>query len=115
MNNPGEPRRFLAIAGGAALTIAVGWIVLGLRGAEPQLEADEDVFQTVDALFTAVTSRDIRRVADCQARLDKLRDEERLPESAATVLDDVIRQAHAEDWEPAARRLYDFMLAQRRE
>ncbi|MBS0262567.1 MAG: hypothetical protein JSS02_11500 [Planctomycetes bacterium] len=98
-----------------ALVLAAGAIYFAMRRVEPQLVADEEVFQTVDALFTALTSRSEPRLEDCEARLEKLCEEGRLPPQASTVLDDVIRQAHAGQWEPAAQRLYDFMLAQRRE
>jgi hypothetical protein len=91
----------------AGIALFVHW-----RWPEPQLEADEDVFNTVDALFTALTSQDVGRLEDCQRRLDSYREEDRLPPGAAKVLDTVIEQAHSGDWEPAARRLYDFMYAQ---
>ena len=92
----------------AGIALFVHW-----RWSQPQLEADEDVFNTVDALFTALTSQDPGRLEDCERRLDGYIEEDRLAPAAARVLDSVIQQAHAGDWEPAARRLYDFMLAQR--
>jgi hypothetical protein len=115
VNRHAVTRPSLVVACSAALLIAVGIFALYLRGGEPQLAAYEEVFQTVDALFTAVTSKDSKRLDDCENRLEKFREDERLSETAATVLDRIIDQAHTGDWETAAQRLYDFMLAQKRE
>lgn len=80
----------------------------------PQIGADEQVFNTVDALFTALTSRDNSRLADCEKRLQNYRQSGTLPAAPAQFLDGVIEQARRKEWEPAARRLYDFMYRQHR-
>jgi hypothetical protein len=36
-----------------------------------------------------------------------------MSDAVAAQLDAIIQQAHAGDWEPAARTLYDFILGQR--
>jgi len=77
--------------------------------------ADEEVFTTVDALFTAVTARDENLLRQCEQRLHASRDVGKLPADASNYLDGVIRKAKAGSWESAAERLYDFMTAQRRE
>jgi hypothetical protein len=79
----------------------------------PQIGTGEKAFTTVDALFTALTSRDESRLEDCAARLDELREADQLPAPAADFLDTVIDQARAGHWEPASKRLYDFMYRQR--
>ena len=95
-------------------------LVAGLAGlawgfqSPPQLGHDEEVFQTVDALFTALTSRDLRRLEDCEQRLQFQRETGRLPVPAARSLERVIAQARRGEWRPAAERLYRFMHAQRR-
>jgi hypothetical protein len=76
---------------------------------------DEDVFKAVDALFTAVTSRDEKRLGDCEQRLGSLKETGQLPPEAGAYLDGVIRSARADRWESAAQTLYTFMRAQRRE
>ena len=81
----------------------------------PQMGADEEVFRTVDALFTAVTARDEKRLGECERRLRVCRDAGKLPPDPADYLDGVIARARGGRWESAAERLYDFMLAQRRE
>jgi hypothetical protein len=113
-SDTGPRRRLVQILCGLAAVTAVV-LFAQMRKFQPQLEADEEVFNTVDALFTALTSRDLSRLDDCDRRLQGFREEERLAPAASKVLDVVIQQAQAGDWEPAARRLYDFMLAQRGE
>ena len=76
---------------------------------------DAEVFETVDALYTAVRNRDEARLTQCEARLAGYRAAGKLPKAAADRLDGVIAKARAGDWQPAAERLYDFMLAQRRD
>jgi hypothetical protein len=96
--------------------LAIAGLVLLLRmRTQPQLDADPEVFKTVDALFTALTSRDRSRLDDCERRLKSFRETDQLAPAAAAILDRVVDQARAGEWEPAARRLYDFMLAQRGE
>src|SRR5438067_40282 len=104
------------------LTLAIlGPIIFGMSAclyfayrAQPQLPASPEVFQTVDALFTAVTAHDSQRLADCQQRLASYKDRGSLPAAAARRLERVISLAQSGDWTTAAHRLYDFMQAQQR-
>jgi hypothetical protein len=77
------------------------------------LDVDERVFKTVDALFTAIRSRDLSRMEDSDRRLKTYREEGRISDAAAGYLDDIIQQARGGQWEPAAKRLYAFMRGQR--
>ena len=81
---------------------------------QPQLDNDPELFKTVDALFTALTSRDLSRVDDCEFRLDEFHESGQLSPAAGAILDTVIEEARDGDWERAAQQLYDFMLAQQR-
>jgi hypothetical protein len=81
---------------------------------QPQLSSSREVFQTVDALFTAVTAHDSQRVADCRQRLAQYKDRGSLPAAAARRLDRIISLAQSGDWTTAARGLYDFMQGQQR-
>jgi|SRR5262245_51807143 len=81
---------------------------------QPQLAPSDEVFKTVDALFTAVTAHDSQRLADCQQRLAKYKDRGSLPAAAAQHLDRIISLAQSGEWTTAAHRLYDFMQAQKR-
>lgn len=114
-NNWNPSRRGWLVAATAIMALGAAFLVWGLRRAEPQLTVDEDVFTTVDALFTAVTSRDPRRLDDCQTRLKQYRVDQRVPAAAARVLESVCEQARAGQWESASQRLYDFIFAQRGE
>jgi hypothetical protein len=100
----------LAAFGAAAVAIAVL-----IWNRPPQMGPDEDVFTTVDALYTAVRARDERLLADCEKRLSAYRLAGKLPAEAADHLDGVIAKARGGAWQSAAERLYDFMMAQRRD
>jgi len=104
------------LAGILSLLVVVGGIRLwtGFHS-QPQLADSDHVFQTVDALFTAVTAHDNQRLAACETRLTACKQAGELPSAAAKRLDRVIALAHAGDWDSAAHRLYNFMQAQRRQ
>ena len=105
-------RRTAIIALGVVAVLAA-CLFLWSRLPPPPLGDDDDVVRTVDALFTALTSRNSTGIDDCEQRLHVLRDESRLPAASATFLDDTIAQAREGHWEPAAKRLYHFILRQR--
>ena len=79
-----------------------------------QIGTDDEVFKTVDALFTAITSKNSQRLDECEQRLKTARDEGKLSSRAAANLEAIIVAARAGGWDGSARRLYHFMLAQRR-
>jgi hypothetical protein len=80
----------------------------------PQVGADRESFEAVDALYTAVGLRDARLVADSERRLQALRDSGRLPEKAHRALAGIIATARAGEWEPSIDRLNTFMSGQTR-
>jgi hypothetical protein len=108
-----ETRRILHRPAGAAPVALLGLALAGC--ARPQVGADEDVFKTVDALFTAVTARDAKQLGACDGRLKEYRRQGKLPGEAADYLDGVVARARDGQWESAAHKLYDFMRAQKRE
>ena len=77
---------------GLVAMVAVG-VLIAYLGRAPQMGADEDVFRTVDALYTAVRMKDEKRIGECETRLHGYRDAGKLPTSAAEFLDDVIAKA----------------------
>ena len=103
--------KWLLGLGVVALVVAI----YALSGRPPQMGNSPKVFDTVDALFTAVTAHDEKKLGDCEQRLKAYRAAGELPSDAADSLDGVIRKARGGSWDAAAARLYDFMLAQKRE
>ena len=100
----------------AGLVVLVGGSVLyAYLSRPPQMGASEEVFTTVDALYTAVRGEDARQLAACERRLHGYRQAGELPPAAADALDRIIATARGGDWRRSAEHLYDFMLAQRRD
>jgi len=104
---------------GLAVLALLG-VVIGLRAwwafrSPPQLPPSDEVFKTVDSLFTAVTARDEGKLVACEQRLTKYKERGLLPAAAAKRLDRVISAARGGQWESAAHQLYTFMLGQRRD
>ena len=81
---------------------------------EPQIGADEEAFKTVDALFTAVTSRSPPLLEQCDQRLRKLHTDGKLSDPAFRSLEKIMARARDGKWQPAAEDLYAFMRGQRR-
>jgi hypothetical protein len=112
-SNP-ERRRQLVMLG--LLLIAVSVLAIRFwKFSPPQIGTDEEVFKTVDALFTAVTSHSQKQLEDCAKKLSDFRRSGSLPDRAAIYLESLIQQARAGKWEQAAKRLYEFMYGQRRQ
>ena len=80
----------------------------------PQIGPNEEVFKTVDALFTALTTKDLQRLSDCESRLQADLESGALPSAAAKNLDGIIQRARAGKWDASADTLYQFILDQRR-
>ena len=59
---------------------------LGGCGSPPQIGADRDVFNAVDALDTAVSLRDLKLVDRCETTLKDLRDAGKMPDPASQFL-----------------------------
>lgn len=110
-NSSDNQRKWLLLPVGILALIATIWLVW-LRLPPPQLSSDEQVFKTVDALFTAVTARDEQQLQNCERRLKDYHKQGRISDEAAESLNAAIQQARAAQWEDAARRLYDFILGQ---
>ena len=104
--------RWVIMTAGVLAVIGIAWGIWS-RWLPPQLEVDGQVFNTVDALFTAIRSRDSSGLGECERKLKAYHEEGRLSDTAAGSLDVIIQQAREGQWEPAARRLYDFMRGQR--
>ena len=99
---------------GIVAMVVIG-VVIHYWNRPPQMGTSEEVFNTVDALYTAVRNQDDKRMSECETRLKGYREAGKLPENAANALDAIVRKARSGAWETAVSRLYEFMLAQRRE
>jgi hypothetical protein len=108
-------RRAAAVVAGAAALAGLVWLFMWWSSRPSQIGANEEVSEAVDALFTSVTARDEKLLAECQRRLVALKDSGKLPLPAATYLDNIINKARAGRWESSAQSLYDFVRAQRRD
>lgn len=114
--NPADPRpaRVGKRARGSTL-VATLVILLGLSGCgEHQIGDDKESFKTVEALYTAVSLRELPKVEDCSARLKALKDSGKLSEGASGTLDAVIAKAREGQWEHAQQQLSTFMKGQHR-
>ena len=112
-DNIATTKRLALAASAGGLVLLVCWFVWWAR--PPQIGPDKETIKTVDALFTAFTSRNATRVAECEQRLHALQDAGKLPPKAARYLDGLITTARGGNWRGAAHKLFDFMNGQRRE
>lgn len=79
----------------------------------PQVVDDPDCFKEVDALYTAVTSKDAKLLDACAQRLEKLKAAGKLSAPGYAALEKIIARARAGEWRPAAEDLTAFMKGQR--
>lgn len=90
---------------------AVLLIVL-LTGCGPSAVSSPEAERSVDALYTAVTSRRPELLEQCEQRLKQLLTEEKLTQSAHDELAEIIQQARRGEWQPAAETLDSFIRNQ---
>lgn len=83
-------------------------------GSTPQITESAECMKCADALYTAVTAKNIRLVEQCAAELQRLRDANELPHAADKHLQAIIAKAQAGDWDSAAKGLHAFIRQQRR-
>lgn len=108
MMNP----KVLKYCGAVALLLIITLTISGCS--TPQVLGNEEVFSSVDALWTAVTSRKEDRLQSASEKLQELRQSGELSEAGWNALEPIIQQASAGEWEPAAKRLKRFIRAQRK-
>lgn len=108
----GKIMRLEAVAAaGAALVLFEGWFFFWDR--RPQVGGDKECLKIVDALYTAVSSRDTTQLAHCEEQLHTLRDQGKLPRPAADYLDGLISTARQGNWKMATHKIFDLMRAQK--
>lgn len=89
-------------------------LAIGGCGGPPQIGGDDKSFKTVDALYTAVSLREVKLVDQCEGTLKDLREAGSLGEDASKALQSIIVEAKGGAWEDAQSRLARFMEGQRR-
>ena len=94
---------FLALLSIAAMSIGCGG---------PPVIDSEEAFATVDALYTAVTSRRTELVSQVEKRLQSLKADGKLSDAASQRLDAIIAQSRSGKWQPAAEQLDHFIRKQ---
>jgi hypothetical protein len=104
-------KRAAVAAAGAGLLLLGSWFAWW--GRPPQVGGDKESLMVVEALYTAVSSRNTTRLAQCEEQLHTLRDQGRLPRPAADYLDGLIATARGGNWKGATHKIFDFMRAQR--
>ncbi|CAN5307653.1 hypothetical protein BH11PLA2_BH11PLA2_30850 [soil metagenome] len=100
---------------GSILVVLITMALIAWLRTPPQMGRNDDVFKTVDALYTAVRNHDEPRLTQCEAKLKSYQDGGQLPKAAATRLQDYIDTARKGNWDSATESLYDFMTVQRKE
>lgn len=96
-----------------SLICAVGMCLALLPGCGgPPVVESEQALSTVDALYTAVTSKRTDLVDQTEKRLKDLRTHNQLSDAAMKSLDAIITQARACQWQQAAERLDHFIRNQ---
>lgn len=96
------------------LVSCLGITALSGCGSPPQVLTDEAVFGELDALYTAVTTKRRNLLEDCQKRITRLHDEQRMSDEGFNEVEAIIALAEQDKWTPAAERLYAFMRGQRK-
>ena len=83
-------------------------------GRAPSMGIDKEVFEAVDALYTAVSLHDAAQVQRCATTLEGSHAAGRLPTAAHEALAGIIEETRRGGWESARLDLRDFMQDQRR-
>jgi septal ring factor EnvC (AmiA/AmiB activator) len=83
-------------------------------GRPAQMGSSEEVLSAVDALYTAIASRRLELLDKSTARLEELHASKELPDAAYRQLKAYSNEAREGHWDPAIRKLHEFIRGQRR-
>ena len=89
----------------------VGLILLLGCGGPPAVDS-EAAMTTVDALYTALTSKRTDLLDQTETELKEFHSRQRLSDAAMNALESMISQARQGQWQPAAERLDSFIRRQ---
>lgn len=106
-------RAFLRVI--AVLPLFAALVLFGAGCSQaPQVADDSAVFNELDALYTAVTSKRRDLLDACRERMTKLHDDKRISDAGFAEVSAVVALADEDKWMDSAERLYTFMRAQRK-
>lgn len=108
-----SPRRIFAIGLAVVLTTVLGGMVWHFYSTPPQLQASPEAAKTLDAMFTALTSRNPDNLSACMERIEQYNRDGKLATGAAAELRACNDLATSGAWEQAAKRLYWIIYEQR--
>jgi hypothetical protein len=83
-------------------------------GRPAQMGSSDEVLSAVDALYTAISSRRVELLNKSAARIEELHSSKELPDAAHRQLKSYIDEARQGQWDPAIRKLHEFIRGQRR-
>ncbi len=83
-------------------------------GRPAQMGPSDEVMSAVDALYTAISSRRVELLDKSAARIEGLHSSKELPDAAHRQLKSYIDEARQGQWDPAIRKLHEFIRGQRR-
>lgn len=97
-------------------TLAFLMLVLLLMGCgrPAQMGSSDEVLGAVDALYTAISSRRAELLEKSATRIEALHASKELPDAAYRQLKSYIDEARKGQWDPAIRKLHEFIRGQRR-
>lgn len=111
-SQPRPARLFFIGSGTAAILLLGGW-AWHYYSTPPPLQASPQAAKTLDAMFTALTSRDQKNLSACIERIEQYSQQGMLATRAAAELRSCNDLATAGSWEQAAERLYWVIYEQR--
>lgn len=108
-----SPLRLFIIGLAAVVVLLLGGKAWHYYSMPPQLHASPEAAKTLDAMFTALTSRNPDNLSACMACIDQYRQDGKLDAKAAAELRVCNDLATSGSWEQAAKRLYWVIYQQR--
>ncbi|MBM4074603.1 MAG: hypothetical protein FJ267_03045 [Planctomycetes bacterium] len=95
------------------LLVTVGLIITESGcSRRPAAVDSEDAMLAIDALYTAITSRQSKLVEDVHDRLKSLASAQKLSSEALRQLESIIESANSGKWESAAKQVDHFIRRQ---
>lgn len=93
----------------------MGILALGGCGSPPQVFHEEQTYKTIDALWTALSTKRSDLLEATAADLNRLNAEGKLSPEGLAALSPILEKARRSEWQPAMVDLKAFIQGQRRE